>query len=152
MEALRRTNFEPRLELMPLIDVIFLLLTFFIYNLLISAPLEKLPVEFTNVATGQKVVASGEIASVTLDQKGDYYWGKEKVSAIELDKRLATLAASATTGSSGSLGGAASLYLIVDAKGDVDRAPLVIDLIERVKRSGVKNVTFVGQPEQKGND
>ena len=154
MQALRRTDFEPRLEMMPLIDVIFLLLTFFIYNLLISASLEKLPVAFTNVATGQKVSASGEMLSVTLDPKGDFYWGKDKVSTAELDARLAHLAeqnalAKAKAGGWLAPDAGPTLYLIVDAKGDVDRAPLVIDLIERVKRSGVTNVTFVGQPKKK---
>lgn len=141
MRALRRTDHAPRLELMPLIDVIFLLLTFFIYNLLISAPLEKLPVRFTDVATGER--ASGPITSVTLDQRGDFFWGKDRVTTDELDRRLAEFAVNADD---------APLYLVVDAVGDKDRAPLLIGLIERVKNAGVKNMIFVGQPSKSGGE
>ena len=39
---LRRSDHSPRMELTPLIDVIFLLLTFFIYNLIVSVQAQVL--------------------------------------------------------------------------------------------------------------
>ena len=138
MRAIRRTDYAPRLEMMPLIDVIFLLLTFFIYNLLISVPLEMLPMQFADVSTGL-AAGSEKFKTVTLDRRGDFYFGRDKVSNTELDQRLRALAADPAR---------PMLYLVVDAKGDVDRAPLVIKLIELVKEAGVKKVTFVGQPSE----
>ena len=35
MRALRRPDFDARIEIMPLIDVVFLLLTFFIYAMVL---------------------------------------------------------------------------------------------------------------------
>ena len=53
MRAIRRTDHEMRIEIMPLIDVIFLLLTFFIYAMVLLVRAEMLPMElpeFTSAA------------------------------------------------------------------------------------------------------
>ena len=44
MRALRRTEHETRIEMMPLIDVVFILLTFFIYAMVLVVGAEVLPV------------------------------------------------------------------------------------------------------------
>ena len=45
MFTIRRTDHEARVEIMPLIDVIFLLLTFFIYAMVLMVRAALLPVE-----------------------------------------------------------------------------------------------------------
>ena len=44
MRPLRRSEHETRVEMMPLIDVVFLLLTFFIYAMVLMVRAEVLPV------------------------------------------------------------------------------------------------------------
>lgn len=144
MRALRRNDLSPRMEMMPLIDVIFLLLTFFIYNLLISVPVDALPLKFTEVSTGEAVVGGEPVQWVKIDPQGNLFFGREQVSDAELDARLKEVADDPAR---------PTLYLVVDAASEqgVDRAPLLISLFERVKRAGVQNVTFVGQPAREGN-
>jgi len=133
---LRRPDHSPRLELTPLIDVIFLLLTFFIYNLIISVQAEVLPVRFTDVKTGARPGAA-DVQWVQIDRKGNIAVNREPVTPAQLDARLFEI---------GRQPKQPTIYLVVDADGDVDRAPLLISLFERVKKAGVSNVTFVGQP------
>ena len=133
---LRRPDDSPRLELTPLIDVIFLLLTFFIYNLIISVQAEVLPVRFTDVSTGDKA-GRADVQWVQIDRSGNISLGREPVTPEQLDARLTSI---------GKLAKQPTLYLVVDAEGDTDRAPLLINLFERVKKAGINNVTFVGQP------
>ena len=140
MISLRRPDHSPRLELTPLIDVIFLLLTFFIYNLIIAVPVKELPVR---IASGTQGAAAGadDVRWVRIDRPGRLYFrqkGEEQaVTGAELDAHLAELAKDPTN---------PTLYLQIDAQGDVDRAPLVVTVFERVRKAGIKNVTFVGQP------
>jgi len=136
---LRRSDHSPRLELTPLIDVIFLLLTFFIYNLIVSVQAQVLPVRFTDVNTGERA-GSGEVQWLQVDRKGELFLNREPLSIAQLDTTLAEI---------GKMAKQPTLYLVVDAEGDKDRAPLLISLFEKVKRAGVKNVTFVGQPGEK---
>lgn len=135
---LRRPDHSPRLELTPLIDVIFLLLTFFIYNLIISVQAEVLPVRFTDVKTGDRA-GGGDVQWLQVDRKGAMFLNREPMTSSQLDAKLAEI---------GKMPKQPTLYLVVDAEGDMDRAPLLITLFEKVKRAGVQNVTFVGQPSQ----
>ena len=52
MLTIRRTDHEMRIEIMPLIDVIFLLLTFFIYAMVLMVRAELLPVEMHQFSSG----------------------------------------------------------------------------------------------------
>ena len=47
MHPIRRTEHETRIEMMPMIDVIFLLLTFFIYAMALMIRAEMLPMEMS---------------------------------------------------------------------------------------------------------
>ena len=53
MIALRRPEHEMRIEIMPMIDVIFLLLTFFVYAMVLMIRAELLPVQMQEFASGQ---------------------------------------------------------------------------------------------------
>ena len=52
MRSIRRHDLAPRVEMMPLIDVVFLLLTFFIYSFVMMVRAEVLPVVLTPLGTG----------------------------------------------------------------------------------------------------
>ncbi|MEX2216238.1 MAG: biopolymer transporter ExbD [Phycisphaeraceae bacterium] len=142
MVSLRRPDHSPRLELTPLIDVIFLLLTFFIYNLIIAVPMKELPVRIASGTQGT-TAGAGDVRWVRIDKQGRLFYrekGTEQaVTGDELDVFFASLSKDPTE---------PTLFLQIDARGDIDRAPLVVNLFERIRKAGLKNVTFVGQSGQ----
>jgi biopolymer transport protein ExbD len=138
MPTLRRPDHAPRLELTPLIDVIFLLLTFFIYNLLISVPMKELPLRLTGGRTGVQA-GGGDLSWLRVDKHGNVFFhqnrSETRLTLEDLDARLTAFAADPAR---------PTLYLQVDADGQSDRAPVIVDLLARVTRAGIKNFTLVG--------
>lgn len=141
MLQLRRHDLAPRLELLPMIDVIFLLLTFFIYSLIFMVRAEVMPIELIPLAGAQQ---AGErtLSVLTLDSQGRLFLDREPVDDQTLNARLRELAAAPT-------GDAPRLYLAVEATpGQVDRGPILIELIDRVRAAGVNDFAIVGPPAQ----
>ncbi|HIB02032.1 MAG TPA: hypothetical protein EYO31_09310 [Phycisphaerales bacterium] len=67
MRPIRRTDYDTRIEMMPLIDVIFLLLTFFIYAMVLMVRAEILPVPLESYISGTTAEPRQTI-SVTIDK------------------------------------------------------------------------------------
>lgn len=150
MLKIRRHDLSPRLELLPLIDVVFLLLTFFIYSLAVMVRADVLPVELVEVGS-TRPAEPGEIQTIMIDRDGQFYLDREPIAAGELDVRLQALAQRDAP---------PTLFLAMQRADDsraepaepgvgevsVDRGPLLIELIERVRRAGIKDVDIVGPP------
>ena len=136
MRALRRNDFEPRIEMMPLIDVIFLLLTFFIYSMIVMLHAEVLPVSLVPLGTGERGTDVGA-HFITIDGDGQLFLDREQVAGAELARRLSDLAADPAE---------PRLFVAVAAEGRVDRGPIVINLLEQVRTAGIANLEIVGQP------
>ena len=129
---------EPRVEMTPLLDVIFLLLTFFIYSLVVTVRAQVLPVKLPALTTGE-TAADVKIAGITVDHKGDLFLNREPVSRVELETRLRELAAQADP---------PAFYLAVDAEpGQVDRGPILIDMIELLRKLKIEDLSIVGSPQ-----
>jgi biopolymer transport protein ExbD len=60
-----------RIELIPLIDIIFLLLVFFIYSMLSMAVYRGIPVTLPNAETVEK--AKEQAVFITVDKKGNVF-------------------------------------------------------------------------------
>jgi len=136
MRPLRRSDTTPRVELMPLIDVVFLLLTFFIYSLIISVRAEVLPVELVPLATGQSA-EPGPVRALTIDPRGELFWDQEPIESGALEARLDALAAEENP---------PTLYLAMSERGETDRGPQLLSLIEQVRSAGLTNFVIVGRP------
>ena len=136
MRRLHRSDFAPRLEMTPLIDVIFLLLTFFIYQMVVMRPVDTLGFELAEVAGGQRSI-SGRLDVLSIDGDGALYLNREPIPASELDDKLAAFAADPAE---------PTLYLTLEADGRTDRGPLLFDLLQRVQAAGIRNAAVVGQP------
>ncbi len=151
MPNLRRHDLSPRVELLPLIDVIFLLLTFFIYSLIVMRYMPNvLPVKLSPVTAGQTAKLA-ELQAITIDRAGVVYVNREAVASGELDAKLAELAAIQDT---------IKLVIAMEeldaaARGEaspapsaaaVDRGPLLMDVIGRVRRAGIENFELLGDP------
>lgn len=132
---------------MPLIDVIFLLLTFFIYSLVTMVQAEILPVQLQTLTTGQ-AAEPASIMAITIDAQGSLYFNRAPIEDAALDAKLAELA---------QLEDVPKLFLALEdtrltaepGKADnagrtIDRGPLLISLIERVRKAGIEDFNIVG--------
>lgn len=118
-----------------MIDVIFLLLTFFIYNLLISTPVRVMPTRFADAATGNRQgIERPHVLRV--DRDGRFFLGADPVEPAALDGKLRAIANNPAK---------PTLFIQLDAEADFDRGPLLVNVLEYVMNAGVKNVSFVGR-------
>ena len=120
-----------------MIDVIFLLLTFFIYSLVLMVKARVLPVELTPITAGQTAQPQ-QIVALTIDRGGDLFWDREPVDTAALPQRLAQLMTEQPS---------ATLFLAMESRGVTDRGPLLLKLIETVRASGLERFVIVGQDE-----
>ncbi len=142
MLRLRRHDHTARVELLPLIDVVFLLLTFFIYSLVLTVQAQVLPVQLTGIASGDPA-EPGRVDAVTIDRAGQLYFNREPVSPAELEARLASIAEADEQ---------VMLFVAMEeaaeageVAGGVDRGPMLVELIERIERAGVTDFAIVGR-------
>lgn len=69
---------RPRIEMLPLIDIVFLLLVFFIYAMLSMAVHRGLPVELPSSSAAR--IDKGSPLSVTLKEDGRIFMDRKEVS------------------------------------------------------------------------
>jgi biopolymer transport protein ExbD len=136
MYKIRHNDLTPRVEMLPLIDVIFLLLTFFIYSLIVMVKAQVLPVELSSVTAGQSSTKA-VVNAITVDEHGKLFFNRKPMSLDQLDNVLADLAKEPK---------AAKLYLAMQAKGQTDRGPVLLKVIEKVRAAGITEFTIVGAP------
>ncbi len=123
-----RTGFEKRrarVEIVPLIDVVFLLLVFFIYAMLSMTVQRGIPVSLPGASTSE--VDTRDYVVVVIDQNGELYVNDRRVSPNEMLQ--------AVLRSRGKRG------VPVYVRGD-RRAPLgkVVFVIDRLREGGVREV------------
>ena len=142
MRPIRRSTWDHRLEMTPMIDVIFLLLTFFVYSMVMMIHAEVLPVRLAPLSTGTRSEQApsgggGEVQALTISKTGAVFLNRREMSFEELDRRLAELAQSASK---------PRVYVALELEGDTDRGPLLINLIERLRAAGIYEWSIVGPP------
>jgi biopolymer transport protein ExbD len=82
MKVNLQTTKKSRIEMLPLIDIVFLLLVFFIYAMLSMAVHRGLPVLLPLSSTAK--IDKNLILSVTVEKDGTIYLDKERVSLENL--------------------------------------------------------------------
>ena len=137
MRSVRRHDHTPRLEMLPLIDVIFLLITYFIYAMVLMVEASVLPVKLAPLRAGEAAVA-GEFSAITIDRAGRYYFNREPIDVSKLDALFERLAADSAT---------PTLFIAMEQLGTVDRGPMLVDLIDRTHRAGITDIRLVGPPK-----
>lgn len=138
MPTFRRNKYVPRVEMTPLIDVIFLLLTFFIYSWLLTVHAEVLPVKLTTLASGKPAEAA-MLKVVNIDGHGHLFLNREPVSAEALGRMMAEVARQSPR---------PRIFLAMEAQGQTDRGPLFLEVIELLRQAGIDDFVIVGQPRE----
>ncbi len=146
MRAVRRSNFEPRLEMMPLLDVVFLLLTFFISSFVVMIRADTRGVTLAPVAgMAGDAAPTGAVRLLVLQADGELTFDGDLVAPGALDAVLEGLA----RGDSDE-----TLYVSLaqgEAKnqaqgGQADRAGTLWTLLQQIDRAGLQKVVLVGAP------
>ena len=138
MRPLRRSEHETRVEIMPLIDVVFLLLTFFIYAMVLMVRAEVLPVPLESYVSGNTAEPRPSI-SVTIAIDGNIYVNK---TIVELDGVVGAVRQELQEEP-----GAAIYVVVEDGEAAVDRGPLLTGTWDRLRHEGVE-IFLVGAPKQ----
>ncbi len=137
MLTIRRTDYEARVEIMPLLDVIFLLLTFFIYAMVLMVRAELLPVEMHSFSSGEPTTVPPAVA-FTIDRNGALFLNREPISMDAVLPRLTELKARDPD---------TIIYVAAEKVGTSDRLPVFLDLYDELAHAGL-NIKLVGSPQE----
>ena len=135
MRALRRPDFDARIEIMPLIDVVFLLLTFFIYAMVLMIRAELLPIEMVELSSGQTATMDPAV-TISLDRNGRLFVDREPVEIDAVVPRLRDIVDRDPT---------TVIYLAAEETGDTDRLPTFLRLYDRLAGADL-DIKLVGRP------
>jgi biopolymer transport protein ExbD len=120
MLRIRRPEDELRIEIMPLIDVIFLLLTFFIYAMVLMIRAELLPVQMQQFASGEPATPAPAV-TISIDRAGTLYVNRQPVTMDTILDRLREEQAKDPE---------TVIYLAAEEVGDTDRLPTFLALYD----------------------
>ncbi len=139
---IRRTSHEPRIELIPLIDVMMFLLSFFIYSQALAVRISVVPMELRKFTSAQPAKpATAATISIALD--GKLYYNRIPCELSEIAGRVAE---------SKQEDPKTIVYIAVaDGQGTVDRAPVMQSIWDKLRGCGLQ-VNFVGKPIEDGGD
>ncbi len=131
MRPVRRHDYAPRVEMMPLIDVVFLLLTFFIFAVAVLDRLKTSGVDLLSVEGAQQAVDE-PVVLLEVDGGGNVLIDGRAVADDELDGRLRELAGRADA--------PPLVVTLQDVEATVDRGPVMWRLLDRIRNAGVGDI------------
>ena len=121
-----------------MIDVIFLLLVFFIYAMVLMVRVDLVPMELRSFQTGQPAEPA-PAATISIDLEGRVFLDR---SPIELEDLAASVQERTI------LDPATVVYLAVaEGPSETDRAPVLQDVWDRLRPTGV-TINLVGRPRE----
>jgi len=86
-----RSKRRARIEIIPLIDIIFFLLATFVMVSLSMVKNQGVDVNLPQASTGARQVKDSQYTAITVTEKGEIYFNKEKITMAELPERLKQL-------------------------------------------------------------
>ncbi len=125
---------SPRIELIPLVDIIFLLLVFFIYSMLSMAVYRGVPVMLPKAETVE--IAKEQAVFITIDKKGRVFVDESLTERNELLNRLKREQATFPEATA-----------IISADGDAPYRAFV-DVLDKVKLARFTKVSIEARPEK----
>ncbi|MCL4221561.1 MAG: biopolymer transporter ExbD [Phycisphaerales bacterium] len=136
MIRFRRTSPDVRLEMTPMIDVIFLLLTFFIFALVLMVRAEVLDVQLPEIGAGEK--PSGELITIAMERDGRIVVDGQPVELEGLVDRVWMLKGERPQ---------ARLVIAVDREG---RSGALIQLVDTLAGAGLGEFGIIGTQAEEG--
>ena len=128
MKVSRRYATKARIEMIPLIDVIFLLLVTFIFFTMSMTIHRGLPVQLPSASTA--MVEKKGFIEITIDQDGKIFIEKQNVTLKDLQEQLTTLHREFPQ---------KKVLISGDKKSSYDT---IISVMDTVKQSGISGVSL----------
>ena len=119
-----------RIEIVPLIDVIFFLLATFVMVSLSMTKNQGVQVQLPSASTAEKIQDRDQAATVTVKQNGELYFNKDKIAAAQLPFKFQTYAA-----------GAKDPKVVVTAEANVDFRH-VVQVLDEARKVGIVKVAI----------
>tara|TARA_B100000700_G_C14765809_1_gene724297 strand:- start:69 stop:488 length:420 start_codon:yes stop_codon:yes gene_type:complete len=131
MRIQAQTARRARVDMIPLMDSMFLLLVFFIYAMMSMVFHQGLPLKLPQAASA--VMNQEAFVSISINEMGEYFWNKSAVSQESLNTRLSELAKDTT---------APRLFISAAAQ---TQHQAVIQLLDQIRLHGISKVSFETQ-------
>lgn len=129
-----RRNERTSIDIVPLIDIIFLLLAFFMFLTMSMVVRKGIDVNLAIAESGDTAKEPLEIVVVTVDEDGDLYWNEEQITKEELLEKLQTRSEQEQ---------APSIHLKADRN---VRHHRIIDVVDVLRRADVDDLVFSVEP------
>ena len=126
----RRQFSKPEVMIIPMIDIIFFLLVFFMMSTLSMTDQQVIPVQLPRAASAQQEIVRS--AKVPVARDGGLYLGQEEVSLPELKERLEQAAAQ----------GEVAISLRADEAVDYGR---VLRVLDELKTTGAARISLAAK-------
>ncbi|MEA2068485.1 MAG: biopolymer transporter ExbD [Verrucomicrobiota bacterium] len=123
---------KARVEMLPLIDVVFLLLVFFIYAMVSMVVHRGLKVDLPTA--GMAALEQGDFISITINADNRLYLNSEPADPEGLAERVLQLHTDKNK----------PVFIEGDQKADLG---LAIELLDNLKKAGIEEVSFSCKPE-----
>ncbi|MEK6766098.1 MAG: biopolymer transporter ExbD [Planctomycetota bacterium] len=123
----------PRIEMIPLIDVVFLLVVFFIYAMLSMVVHRGFKVDLPKTATAE--IDRKDYVSISVDKDNRILLNKAEVLIEDLSEKVKTIAEAGT-----------NIFINGDKEADLG---VVISVLDTLRRDEIKEVYFETQPLEK---
>jgi biopolymer transport protein ExbD len=120
----------PRIEMIPLIDIVFLLLVFFIYAMLSMVVHHGLKVDLPQASTSE--IDKKEYVSITVDKDNRILLNEEEVLLDNLSEEVKTKVEKGV-----------KIFINGDKEADLG---VVISVLDILRRDAIKEVYFETQP------
>ena len=128
MRIPRKQSEKARIEIIPMIDVIFFLLVFFMVSTLSMTINRGLPVNLPTTATSQKEMRDN--VSLTVLQDGHMFLNKEPITLQDMGQRVKAALASDP-----------QLAVVINADGQVLHST-VVDILDELRQAGVSGLAI----------
>jgi biopolymer transport protein ExbD len=129
----RRDRWRARIEIIPMIDVVFFLLVFFMMASLSMTVYRGLPVNLPRASSGTTPPA--ETAAIAVTRDGQAYLDQQPVTRVVLGERLRGL-----------VGANPAVAIVITADEAVAHGR-VVDVLDEVRKAGVTKMAIAIRPE-----
>jgi biopolymer transport protein ExbD len=136
MRVRRQETEKARIEIIPMIDIIFFLLVFFMLSTLSMTISHGLPVNLPKAASSQGDLR--ESFNITVSREGDIFLNKEPIALPEIRQRVRT-----------GLLKDPELLAVIHADDRVAHG-MIVDIMDQIRLAGVSRLAIAVKPERRG--
>jgi len=136
MRVPRKEPEKARIEVVPMIDIIFFLLVFFMISTLSMTMNRGLPVNLPKAASSQRDLR--ESFNITVTREGDIFLNKEPITLQEISQRVQA-----------GLVKDPELLAVINAD-DHTIHGTVVEVMDKVRLAGISRLAIAVKPERRG--